>query len=791
MIILHRLISVRLISSLLLAPAFAFSQNLYPLHLSEGPPTLSVFGQPALSEPTGQAIFGARAGRSYNLYRVPLDDSEPAREFSPAGIDVADFKMTPDRTAVVLRSRGRGNQLHFLDIVTGRTFPLKDPVQSFATINPNYHIAPDGNRVIFHTLYEVFSAELNGGRIRTLTDHFHGWPRVRNIQVSPDARWVVSLLSESSLPDRVDDLYVASADGGFRKRLTTVEDRILDYLITPNGQHVLIARPFNETTSSRLFRVGIRGGPIQDLNVIVPSRRPFTEVVKVSPDSSHIVYHSLDDSGIFSKALAGGAPKRLNPPDQQVVEPFPAFEFTSDSQEVLYRAVPPSRSLANLYAARLDGEDLRQIGGPISAGFDICPDFSLSPDGQAVVYCTRSSIAQFGGLFQAPLGGGAPVRLVGPFPRGGSFRQFKISGDSKRVTYLADQSGDGEYELYDVPLAGGNPLKLEGGMNLTSYFEARGDGSTVYTRNNELLLNRHQAVWISATGLWSEPANWRFGIVPESVPSVAIGAVSGHRAQLNEGLDVEIRELAVLNNSRLELLSTARLTVTGDVKVSSGSSLAVVWDGEAPQPPIRVHGEFILEGDAELSFPVGSQPREGVPYALWETPARGFDRERLIINVPSRSGHCWEFDGETQSVALSEVSVEPYRDFARRFGLSGPPNLDQDGDGLANIFEYLLGRNPTQRDPGTAIFSVSPVRGDDVFRFPRSDTVANDLNVMVQRLNEQGEWEAVTSREGDGVWNGQPRVGIAPSSGGRSHVSLRFPSRSSTALYRLLVRLTE
>lgn len=112
--------------------------------------------------------------------------------------------------------------------------------------------------------------------------------------------------------------------------------------------------------------------------------------------------------------------------------------------------------LASAQQVKLNGPLARPVGGDIFS-------FTLSADGQFLVYTADQDQDDVVELYARSRSGGAPVKLNGPLVAGGdvlsSFEPL-IATALGRVVYLADAEVDGQYELYSVPLTGGTPIKL-------------------------------------------------------------------------------------------------------------------------------------------------------------------------------------------------------------------------------------------------------------------------------------------------------------------------------------------
>ncbi|HEX6883957.1 MAG TPA: hypothetical protein VF530_11295, partial [Planctomycetota bacterium] len=175
---------------------------------------------------------------------------------------------------------------------------------------------------------------------------------------------------------------------------------------------------------------------------------------RLSPDSAHVVFHTLESSSrkvLHSVPVEGGALVELH-----VAETFQAnigeYRIGAGGARVVYLFRPNSSFSGQLYTIPIDGSAPRQRFG----GTGVSPaEFELTAHDQEVVYSVGTGGPIYE-LYLAPIDASASLRLNPPLPAGpvGNFPTFRVSPDGTRVAYLVDQEVDGQFRLYSVPTDG-------------------------------------------------------------------------------------------------------------------------------------------------------------------------------------------------------------------------------------------------------------------------------------------------------------------------------------------------
>ncbi len=184
----------------------------------------------------------------------------------------------------------------------------------------------------------------------------------------------------------------------------------------------------------------------------------------ISSDSQFVVYTAEETATapveLFSVPLAGGMPKKLNPPlvAQGGVD---QFRITPDGASVVYTAIQDTANRRELYVVPIAGGQATKLNGPLVAGGDVNV-FVLDPATKRALYLADQDTNETVELYSVPFAGGSAVKLNPPLVAGGNVfsNSLRVDPSTKRAVYLADQEVNGRTELFSVPATGGTSTKL-------------------------------------------------------------------------------------------------------------------------------------------------------------------------------------------------------------------------------------------------------------------------------------------------------------------------------------------
>ena len=381
-------------------------------------------------------------------------------------VDVIDYRVSDDSSHVVyldeqfaLRSVGLSgaNPLSLRPAEAAPPGLLPDPRLEF------YEISTDSQRVVyFEDIFgtaEVHSVPLGGGDAvkvnRTLSAVGND---VTDVQLAADGRYAVYLADHES--EFEQQLYSVSTVNGRISELS--QGRSAQQFQLSHDSTTIVFRDDGE-----LFSVAPDGSQFTPLSDRL--EQGLVQHLEISPDSSRVVF--VAELGgvreIYSVAIGGGEPVKLNPALVGGGDVETDFSISADSSRVVYRADQDINNVVELYSVLLDGGATTKLNTPLGTSRAIRPGFVVSPDSSRVVYSADQEADNVWELFSVPVAGGEVTKLNATLPRNGDVGDtfvaalsFSISDDSSRVVYRAEQETDNVWELYSVPLAGGDPVRL-------------------------------------------------------------------------------------------------------------------------------------------------------------------------------------------------------------------------------------------------------------------------------------------------------------------------------------------
>lgn len=194
------------------------------------------------------------------------------------------------------------------------------------------------------------------------------------------------------------------------------------------------------------------------------------EYYEISPDGNTVVYIADRDTDnvfeLYSVPITGGTNTKLS--GTMVADgdvSFGAgkrFQFSPDSQTVVYLADQDINGTPELYAVPTNGGSVVRLNGTL-VGADGVRGFQISPNGQFVVYVADELDNFDDELYSVPIGGGTSTKISqADLGIGDVFSTFQISADSQWVVYVANADDFQDDEIYSVPIEGGTINKLNG-----------------------------------------------------------------------------------------------------------------------------------------------------------------------------------------------------------------------------------------------------------------------------------------------------------------------------------------
>lgn len=180
-----------------------------------------------------------------------------------------------------------------LDVSTKKATPIKldiaaetadnmSEMQTFSGQADDYDLAPSSRRIVFSIHGEVFTAPVEEGDIRQITE---GAPRERNVSYSPDGKSIAYVSDQSGR----EEIYVVAVDGaGEPQKLTDLDALKSGYNWSPDSKEIVFS-----SSDSKLRKVNVS---TKQLTVIDSSSFGNISTPVWSPDGKWLAYSKTDIS---------------------------------------------------------------------------------------------------------------------------------------------------------------------------------------------------------------------------------------------------------------------------------------------------------------------------------------------------------------------------------------------------------------------------------------------------------------------------------------------------------------
>jgi Tol biopolymer transport system component len=365
-------------------------------------------------------------------------------------------------------------------LVAGMAGPLAIPTKEMRTVRVTEgtelvaKLSPDGNKIAFIVMGEVFVIDRRGGDATRVMHAATEATVYMSLSWSPDSKWLE--VSRGPRGSTAEALVVELATGATRVVVSRTHNSAV---WTPDGRDILVAIPSGDSTRFMAYPVN-RGAPARRVASVRGNRVGLT----YSPDGSHVAYTSppsevdlatgqvrmLGDSAggdyptyspdgnwiaflsersgsrqVWLAPRTGGTPRPLTRDADDVYRA--PLSWTRDGKKVLYTAagqlrlasvggdaeetVPFSAEFTVARWTNMRRLEFPEPGATLRAKGIVHPQ--LSPDGKTVVF------GALGDLWLASVAGGPPRRLTNTpwadeiFPR--------WSPDGTQIVFIEDVLG--------------------------------------------------------------------------------------------------------------------------------------------------------------------------------------------------------------------------------------------------------------------------------------------------------------------------------------------------------------
>jgi len=200
--------------------------------------------------------------------------------------------------------------IHKLDLASNRVTPIKldiaaetqeslSEVRDYNSQVDDYGLAPNSRRIVISIHGEIFTAPVEEGDLRQITDSH--W-RDRNVEFSPDGKWIAFVSDRSGR----EEIYVVASDGaGEAQKITDLDELKFSYSWSPDSAQIAY------TSSDNKLRVlNVANKQVKELSA---SQYGSIGSPDWSPDGKWIAYSKPDStrtSDIYIVSTSGGEEKK-------------------------------------------------------------------------------------------------------------------------------------------------------------------------------------------------------------------------------------------------------------------------------------------------------------------------------------------------------------------------------------------------------------------------------------------------------------------------------------------------
>lgn len=243
-----------------------------------------------------------------NIWRVAESGGKAERVTSFKSGDVRWPAISADGKTIVFE---HDFGISKLDVASKRVTPLRfdinaeteeslTEVRNFNSEVDDYDLAPNSRRIVLAVHGEIFTAPVEEGDLRQITDS--PW-RDRNVTYSPDGKWIAYVSDRSGR----EELYVSAVDGaGEPRKLTDIDALKAGYSWSPDSAQLAYT-----SSDGKLRTVVVE---TKETKEITTSRYGNVGQPAWSPDGKWLAYSKPDVSrvtDIYLSPSTGGEEKRV------------------------------------------------------------------------------------------------------------------------------------------------------------------------------------------------------------------------------------------------------------------------------------------------------------------------------------------------------------------------------------------------------------------------------------------------------------------------------------------------
>ncbi|HEX8635857.1 MAG TPA: S41 family peptidase [Pyrinomonadaceae bacterium] len=298
-------------------------------------------------------VSDREGGGLTNIWRVPEAGGKAAQVTTFKAGDVRWPAISNDGKTIVFE---HDFGIAKLDVGSKRVTPINldiaaetqeslSEVRDFASQVDDYALAPNSRRIVLSIHGEIFSAPVEEGDLRQLTESPF---RDRNVEYSPDGKWIAFVSDRSGR----EELYVVAADGaGEAQKITDLDELKFGYSWSPDSTQIAYT-----ASDNKLRVVGVASKQAREISA---SRYGQIGTPQWSPDGKWIAYAKPDftrNSDIYIAPATGGEERKAS---------FDSFNevgarFSPDGRKLYFQRVDQS-SFSSLTSVQIYSVALEKL----------------------------------------------------------------------------------------------------------------------------------------------------------------------------------------------------------------------------------------------------------------------------------------------------------------------------------------------------------------------------------------------------------------------------------------------
>jgi tricorn protease len=288
-----------------------------------------------------------------NIWRVPERGGKAERVTSFKSGDVRWPAMSADGKVIVFE---HDFGIWKLELATRRVTPIKleiaaetqenlTEVREFNSQVDDYHLAPSGRRIVFSIHGEIFTAPVEEGDLRQITDS--PW-RDKDPLYSPDGKWIAFISDRSGR----EELYLTAADGTTEpKQLTDLDVLKFSFSWSPDSKEIAFT-----ASDNKLRKINVESKQLTELS---SSKYGNIGLPVWSPDGKWLAFTKADhtrNADVYLIPSSGGEERKVTFDSYSDINP----RFTPDGRKLYFirsEGFGAGQSSAQLYAITLEREE--------------------------------------------------------------------------------------------------------------------------------------------------------------------------------------------------------------------------------------------------------------------------------------------------------------------------------------------------------------------------------------------------------------------------------------------------